>query len=118
MFSLTYNPKTSKMAPPAQSNGHSGTNGHANGHSNGNASAAPMSDSKLGNGWLPPTNRTNHPEITTNSGMGYANPSHSLSLGPRGATTACMERFVAMLKVFWPGLQAHPHHRNLILDRV
>ena len=68
----------------ANANGHSATNGHANGHASGTTGAV-MSDSKLGAGhWVPPTNRTNGSEITTNSGMGYADPDHSLTTGARG----------------------------------
>ena len=59
--------------------GHAGTNGQAN-LSNG----AVMSDSKLGHGWVPPTNRTNASELTTNSGMGYSDPDRSLTVGARG----------------------------------
>ena len=68
----------------ANAHGHSATNGHANGHASG-TSGAVMSDSKLGAGhWVPPTNRTNGSEITTNSGMGYADPDRSLTAGARG----------------------------------
>ena len=59
--------------------GHAGTDGQAN-LTNG----AVMSDSKLGHGWVPPTNRTNASELTTNSGMGYSDPDRSMTVGARG----------------------------------